>query len=295
MSLSQLAKTLESSFWDSTCVVCFRDEQNPSRFIHAWRRAVQSRLGFSLQSLEHDGKSLPPELLQQSLFAATSAYWLGELSSKSTALLSYRGPCRLAFFVAAEAKISLPAHVTAIALPTIATTVQLDAAIELLALSLTPERRGLVASYLPLTLDKLLFIIDHVALVSGPSLSFFPAYLSRIMGDESNLYQLTDYFLARNAKAFYTLWDKLGHTYEPPFWTVFFGRTLWRVAEFLVAGASNQSVGRGLPFSFLKSGYKKYTQHDIAKRFNAIYHLDVACKSGSSAGQLEKFFAEHFE
>src|SRR5512133_3642734 len=97
--LVQLSKTFESGFWNRCNAVCFRDEQNPSRFIHAWRRAIATRLGFSFQAIEHDGKNLPSALLQRSLFSMSSTYWLGELSSKSTAYLAYTGPSKVAFFL----------------------------------------------------------------------------------------------------------------------------------------------------------------------------------------------------
>ena len=115
---------------------------------------------------------------------------------------------------------------------------------------------------------------------------------------ESSLFELLDHFLARDAKRFYGLWDRMSISYDPPFWTMFLGRMLWRLACVLEVAHDPtlvRTAGRGLPSKFLQSsGWKKYSLADVAKRLDAIYHLDVACKSGATAGQMERFFAGHF-
>jgi hypothetical protein len=88
-------------------------------------------------------------------------------------------------------------------------------------------------------------------------------------------------------------------SYPQLFWIVFWSEQVWR-AHFVVTFLKDnnitqaRSMSRRLPFSFIKTLWKKYSLKELAEANSFLYKADYAAKTGSTFCTLDLFFTNHF-
>jgi len=250
--------------------------------------------------------------LHQSFLGERLTYWLGDVSEricsknkkKVVDLFSYSGPHTLIFFVQGEVSLSRKGSAESIEIPD-----QIDRNLfERLLLFFEKkgikEKRELIESIFAqsptLSLESACRLIDYFDVVNPRLKNEFSArYVAWLVEPTASLFTLSEYFFARREKAFFELWKTLHENYPPLFWIAFWSEQIWR-AHFVVMFLQDnnitqaRSMSRRLPFSFIKTLWKKHSLQDLSAAHDFLYKADYAAKTGSTFCTLDLFFANHF-
>lgn len=165
--------------------------------------------------------------------------------------------------------------------------------------------RALFKNRRKVSLDSISLLTYYMA-VLGPDLELFlTTSLDSIIVPDSSLFDLSKYFFARNAQAFFRSWQSMSILYGELFWIAYWGDIFWRAYHFAyLSGQGKHEQAKKfaprLPFTYIQGGWRHVSLVELKESLNYIYKLDTDIKNGVQGYPfLEllylKFFLRQFD
>ncbi len=308
-----LKQASAKSFWSKNSIY-FNGKQYPHLFC--------SQLFFTLKK-KNIFSEFPTRLLldspegvaslHQSFLGKQLIYWLGDVSDSiydkkkkkalSVDLFSYSGPHTLVFFVNGEVSLSRRGIAVGVEIPDQIHRELFEKVLFFFGKNTHKTKKELIDVIFEqsptIPLESACRLIDYIDVVSVKSKETFRQYLMQLVKPTTSLFTLSEHFFAKREKEFFELWKTMQDTYSPLFWIIFWSEQIWR-AHFVITFLNDnnitqaRSMSRRLPFSFIKTLWKKYSLLELAAAHNFLYKADYAAKTGSTFCTLDLFFANHF-
>lgn len=153
-------------------------------------------------------------------------------------------------------------------------------------------------------LDTACLLLEYLQVTGSRDQEFFDNWLKQIVVPEQSLFSVSQYFFAKDRKAFFNHWSFIKQHYVEQFWIAFFSDNVWRAAfycKYMKEAKWNdaKTIGHRLPFSFLQKDHKNFSFQELCKAHNWLYETDYAIKNGASIDRIElflyHFFANYFQ
>lgn len=146
------------------------------------------------------------------------------------------------------------------------------------------------------SLDQAVIMAHYAAVIGKNNQIFKNQWLANIIEPEASLFSLSQYFFARKADLFWSLWSSLKNQYGVPFWTMYWSEQLWRAYYVIKLYKANniteaKQLSFRLPFSFLQRDWKHISTQELERAHAFLYAGDYAFKNGSSEFFLEVFYS----
>lgn len=322
MSLeSFLQQASKKTFWDNKRVVCFKGKDYPFLFYSNLFNYLDDKNILPANNknliISQVDKAKLLGSLQQSFLGEKTFYWLGVYKATDAAksksdlfkfIVNYSGPNFIAFHLNDEKITSkVSSQVKRMDFIEIEENVNkslFEKLIKFFGLDLGSRKLGLVrkifqqAKYL--SLDQSCMLMQYLDLVNPKMIDDFYDYLSSILVDvQPSLNLLSQYFFSRQKEAFFNVWSFVCNDYSEMFWISFWSEQIWKaynVVKFLKQKnfASARSMSFRLPFMFINQGWKNFSLNELANRYQFLYNVDFAFKTGSTFCSLDLFFVKHF-
>lgn len=161
----------------------------------------------------------------------------------------------------------------------------------------------LFVRYRKLPINMAAVFTQYALLMSPQNKRFFiDQYADRMVTLPRTLFSLAQYFFAADVTSFFAEWAKLHEWYPIPFWTSFWSEQVWRASAYVSLMESKQQdaakiMAVRLPFSFIRSGWQKYTGErgklKFARTHQELYEIDVRFKNGQYFHDLDRWYM-HF-
>jgi hypothetical protein len=152
--------------------------------------------------------------------------------------------------------------------------------------------------YKKISVDDACMIVEYlkVAGCNTQTMSFF----EKIIVPETSLFVISQYFFAKDSRAFFNVWHQYQLEYPLAFWSVFWSEQLWR-AYFVwfylnqKNHAAAKSMSFRLPFTYLQKDWKKSSLTELKNAHQYIYELDLNAKSSvETTYSLDLFYSKFF-
>lgn len=124
---------------------------------------------------------------------------------------------------------------------------------------------------------------------------FFSEWLEKVLGMQTSLFTLSQYFFSKNAQAFFALKKRYDTEYAQEFWIGYWSLQLWQANIYIEFARQNKIVegrkyaGR-LPFTFMQKDWKHYQPAELAAAHTFLYEVDFNLKNGGSEFGLHVFY-----
>lgn len=150
-----------------------------------------------------------------------------------------------------------------------------------------------------LSLDAACILLQYMQVAGSKKHEFLQSWLDAIVVPQYSLFNLSQYFFAKDISSFLSYWQYVKTNYAEQFWISFWSEQLWRAACYIKYMQENKfreakAVGYRLPFSFLQKEYKTYSFQELSSAHDWLYTLDYDIKNGSSDSGLDLFFYSFF-
>lgn len=150
-----------------------------------------------------------------------------------------------------------------------------------------------------ISLDASCMILHYMQVAGSKKYEFVQSWLDSIITPEYSLFNISQYFFAKELTSFLSYWRHIKMSYTEQFWIAFWSEQVWRAAyycKYMQEGKFKEAkiVGYRLPFSFLQKEYKKYSFLELSNAHNRLYMLDYDIKNGLSDSALDLFFYSFF-
>jgi hypothetical protein len=126
------------------------------------------------------------------------------------------------------------------------------------------------------------------------------SFFEKIIVPETSLFVISQYFFAKDSRAFFNVWHQYQLEYPLAFWSVFWSEQLWR-AYFVwfylnqKNHAAAKSMSFRLPFTYLQKDWKKSSLTELKNAHQYIYELDLNAKSSvETTYSLDLFYSKFF-
>ncbi len=141
-----------------------------------------------------------------------------------------------------------------------------------------------------------LCLLAYYIKVVGVSTEFFSGWVPYIFPAKTSLFQLSQYFFAKQPNEFFAIYKEIEPIYSQAFWTVFWSEQLWRAYGYVSYMHQKNTkdakfIGTRLPFSFLNNDWQRYKKQELIKAHNIIYQLDIDAKHSRHHVGLDLFYA----
>lgn len=246
---------------------------------------------------------------QTSFLGTQLFFWLkdsGELNERTRKWLlkfaaSYQGPHTIAFFVPADAPITLAKEHLTVMMPEV-----IDQKIfgQLLVFLDKSKATASIISRMckgrdAIALDSACLLIYYAQVLGTNMEQFVTQWFDKIVAPERSLFTLSGYFFAKKAKLFFELWEHIGPQYAQVFWVSYWSENVWRAHHYVALSQAKQfeqakKISNRLPFSFLQRDWKLHSTARLKTTHQQLYELDYALKNGTSDGILDAFYAHYF-
>jgi hypothetical protein len=296
---------------------------NPSLFVFVFKGSVYPHIFFShlfdllAEKLSYEQKFLDLQesswkaQLSTSFLGMSCIYWLSDLTvlkpkQKEELLLflqEYQGPHKIILFGDAKTEVSCKKNGMMIVCPD---KIFYDDAKHFLSakdLSQASQQAVFLQKIYKVktyfSLDELYSVQEYASLVPEDASEFYDRWMSRLVVPETSLFQLSQLLFEKNEEKFFALWLLMKDLYTPMFWVSFWSDQMYK-AYFYIEFFSNNNSARtkamsfGLPFSFIKYGYKNYKLDEIQKFHQALFKVDTVLKQGSNEYILDAVLAQFF-
>ena len=159
--------------------------------------------------------------------------------------------------------------------------------------------RMIFAKSSSLSLESALLLCMYGSVIGSDVQVFAQYWLDQLFDASPSLFMLSQHFFDKDVAAFGNLWKALQENYSLAFWTTFWSEQLFRAASVVRYASSNEmqqakKIGFRLPFSFLSSGWRRYTVSELVHAHEALYMHDVHMKNGGDEQMIELFYAQFF-
>ena len=315
MKLSLFLQKIENpTFLDSYKRMCFVvADTYPflffSMIIQKIKTVTQGTVEY-LDLQEHEQESILSKLEMQGFLGTKNSYWLGNVSSLKAKkkkfwvdyIAKYQGQHNLCFCCdesdsdfldKKDLKITLEAGIDRVQFEKIASIFESinNVLLKKLANKLFLYNRSV-------ELDKACLLIHYVKVLGNNLDQFCNEWLGILCNHEQSLFKLSEYFLSKRSKHFFSLWSKVGHRYPEVFWVSYWSDTIWRAYHYVKTMrtgdfAAGKKMGYRLPFAFLKYDWKKVNTAELKAGHQFLYGVDHNIKNGVGAYGLELLYMNY--
>jgi len=159
--------------------------------------------------------------------------------------------------------------------------------------------KKLFAKTRQLKLEAACSVIRYAVLAGTGVDYFFEHWFPTIIEPDTSLFTLSQYFFAKNRRAFFKLWATVKDDYVPIFWVSFWSEQVWRAAQYVQLKQQGQQtearkIGFRLPFSFLQRDWRQLNVDELEKAHHLLYSTDFMIKNGSNPSLLEFVYVNFF-
>lgn len=317
MNLQQfLTQATTKTFWDNHPSICFTSTAYPLvffRFLFARLKNDNVLPGaFSRIFVQDNELAMIQANLCQTILGMQSFFWLGDIGQeKSTkamqhfyaSLYSYKGPNHVAFFIDAELLDTKKSDALKIQLPATVAFQDADALIMLLGINLEQPKKDFFKKFFDQNvthpLDTCCMLASYLQLLSVKTLDQASGLLSLFTESNPSLFQLSEHFFSKNAKAFFATWEQLSTTYPDIFWITYWNEQLWRAIHtisFLQKKdfVSAKKMSYRLPSRFLHKDWRNISAAELINAYTFLYGMDYALKKGSTFCFCELLYMRYF-
>jgi hypothetical protein len=314
-----LTRIKEDSILSGLSVILISGYETPLTFLTAfYQRLTSLEIEVTFLDLESSSLNDCKSQLEMSFLGTRRLYILKGFSSLDTAakkawqdyIVRYQGPHLVLFFDSlGSAKRGKEAPSKSTFLGDLHTQLvielpdTIDAALykELFnffypSISLNPQFViALFSLHKLLTLDDACKVMAYQTVVGRQVSPFFEQWVSKLIVSETSLFTLSESFFSRNPKKFFKLWKGCKETYPVEFWVAYWSEQLCQAVQYVQRarqfGVVEARKGfNRLPFTFINSDYKKYSQLSLSQAHDALYALDYSLKNGGSDSGLELWY-----
>jgi len=297
----------------SSHLICFSGKDNyPLLFFSLllnWLKKQQSSAVVS--TAVHDQKELFMQAQLETSFLGTSLfYWIGNLMQCNRKiqiewidyLQKYQGPHKIAFFITQEVPLSFSDNTIVVTLPS-AVSYEDMLLLQRLFSSFSMLNRQFVRQLSKIkqkiSLDSFCLLLNYCLLIGKNSDEFFTAWLDYLLPIQPSLFELSQYFFAKNGKQFFITWSHICNNYNSQFWVVFWSEQIWRAMLWIDLYRNKRfdeakRMQFKLPFSFLKHDWKKYCFSELQSAHQFITVIDHHLKNNGSSQGLDLFYSKFF-
>jgi hypothetical protein len=283
----------------------------PSYFfsqLHA-RMRIQSQLPVERIACDQEEMASIINKCATTFLGQTYIYWLygSELLSEqdSSTLMSYlqtyQGPHILIIVAQNELLQSAKKNMLQVAIPQTLTKKQLEKVAELLypeaasSLYTKLQTTSISSEY---TLDTATLTLSYIRLIGNSVDEFKKDWYPKLLPADNSLFTLSTHFFAQQKEQFFAMWSEVQHDYPDQFWIAFFSEQLFKAYGFIAHSRKNDHIGAKkmgyrLPYSFMRTDWKRYSLEQIAHMHHELYQLDYHIKQGGEP-QFDLLFSEFF-
>jgi len=289
--------------------ICFtgRKEKYPLLFFSL---LFKQGIGISVETIntaDEDTATIMAKL-STTFLGNTSFYWLKNISAlkgkKQKTLFvffkQYTGPNSIAFFVDQEA-LSNPKEVPlCISLPEKIDQKLFMQLASYLGMPVIKTHKPLVSTVFKkggaLSLDSACLLMQSLMLIGRGGDELVLDWLANSITPEHSLNELSQYFFAKQARSFFTLWSCMTGDYSPQFWLSFWSDQLWRAFNFVEQSQQKNFIEAKrlrfrLPYRFVQRDFKTANLSALRAAHNFLYLVDCSLKNGGSPFSLELFYS----
>ncbi|TET06520.1 hypothetical protein E3J79_01600 [Candidatus Dependentiae bacterium] len=311
-----LKKLEQSSFLSSYCTICFllRDNVYPLLFFSLLSQKVQRLIEGNVERLDLELQEQAQILSKLEIYGflgTTDFYWLGNISMLPVKkkkfwfeyINCYKGPHILGFCINEREQAELKKDCLCVTMD-----IKIDQeGFEKLALFFNKIQSGVLKniskpffSYgATIALDKACLLLQYGQLLGNNTKQFCDEWLPILIDPEQSLFKVSEYFLAKRVKEFFSLWSKIGLRYPEVFWIAFWSDILWRSYHYTNLKKSGKSaeakqLGFKLPFAFLKWDWKKADPEELKQMHQFLYIMDYNLKNGVGSYYIELLYIKFF-
>ncbi len=309
-----ISKSMQEPLWNLHHKICFIvDAQVPILFFSRLRDKIRKDVEGSLEYIDlsmQEQSTIMSNLETIGFLSHKSIYWLGSIHGlsikKRTKWLeyseNYHGQHSLVFCInQSDAAFLGPEWLCVTIPPTIE-----RGEIELLAQFFHPEKVHIykrlmrqLSPYHKFSLDQATLLIQYGQVIGSNVQRFFKEWLPLMIDVDYSLFKVSEYFLSGKSKEFFRLWSQVGPKYPQLFWVSYWSDITWRAYHYSKAMRRHDSMTAKrmsfkLPFSFIKSEWKRVDPERLKWAHQFIYNLDYKLKNGSGNYGLELLYAKFF-
>jgi len=309
-----LQKIENPTFLDSYKRICFVvADTYPVLFFSMIMQKIKTVTQGTVEYLDlqdHEQESILSKLEMQGFLGTKNSYWLGNISTLKAKkkklwveyVSNYQGQHNLCFCCGEsdadflekkDLKIVLEDTIDRVQFEKIASTFQSinHALLKKLMNKLFLYNRSV-------ELDKACLLIHYVKVLGNNLDQFCNEWLGIICNQEQSLFKLSEYFLSKRSKHFFSLWSKVGHRYPEVFWISYWSDTIWRAYHYVKTMrtgnfAEGKKMGYRLPFAFLKYDWRKVNPEELKAGHQFLYGVDHNLKNGVGSYGLELLYMNH--
>lgn len=303
----------KKDIFESARVIEFTGKQYPLLFFSVLIQQMASNSASTLEMIDLDAadEMIVHSKLSTSFLGMHSAYWmrsLSDLDKKSQQrwigyLQQYAGPNCVLFFVEGESVVTPSDGVISIALPEQLDAKACIALMQGFGYPVSPAVQKFVGDIYKktgtLNLDDSCLMMRYSSLVGAGAPDFLENWLDKLVVSQQSLFTLSQHFFAKNSRAFFALWHKIGPQYGEMFWVVFWSEQLWRAYQyvrFIEQGnrVEARTIGYRLPFSFLQRDWQELHESELKHAHQFMYSVDYWFKNGGNTTLLEVMYLNFF-
>ncbi len=293
-------------------VICFTSSSGyPLLFFSRAIRHLKTNQTAHIQAVDCQSTNKQQVLshLETSFLGATTLYWLRDLSALSPREQSfwydyctrYTGPNGIWFFVQDNKQKHI--YPVTVSVPTTIDKSLFNTLCSFFDITLSARNKQFITQLFKerstMQLDTACLLLEYMQLVGADSKMFFTDTLCSLVPSDESLFALSTAFLAKKSASFYPQWQQLGSQYSEQFWCSFFSDLLWRGAQYIRLAQENdmisaRKIAYRLPFSFIKSDWRKLSQKELVAAHAFIYDADFRFKNSGGYAAFDLFFSSFF-
>ncbi len=250
-------------------------------------------------------------ILATSFLGMSCFYWLSDISALKQKqkeelivfLQDYQGPHKIILFIDMKTKFAFKKHGIVINLPD---KIFYDDAKKIFIAqdisqasqqALFLQKIYKVKNYF--SLNELYSLQQYIMMIPEGEQAFYDHWMPRLVLSETSLFQLSQFLFEKNKEKFFELWLVMKTMYSPMFWVSFWSDQIYRAYFYVESLSKNngilaKTVSYGLPFSFIKYGYKQYKLDELQKIHQALCSVDMQLKHGGNEYFLDAILAQIF-
>lgn len=294
-------------------IVEFSGKQYPLLFFSLFLRVFKQHSSSPIEVIDLDDvdETVVHSKLATSFLGMRSCYWLRSISDLDKKKLhrwtvyvqEYSGLNTIFFFVEGDSIVKDGDGVVRVTIPDAVDAKDCLALMRAFGYQLSPAIQKFVGDLYKktgqLSLDDSCLMMRYALLVGAGAPDFLEHWLDHVVISQQSLFTLSQYFFAKNSRAFFTLWHKIGPQYGEMFWVAFWSEQLWRAYQyvrFLEQGNRTEArtIGYRLPFSFLQRDWQDVHEAELKHAHQFIYSTDYWLKNGGNATLLEVMYLNFF-
>jgi len=316
MKLQQfLHKIEQSSFLEGQHKICFvLHDEYPFLFFSQLLQKIKGRFDGSIERLDlelQDQAAIRGKLEMTGFFSNRTLFWLGHISKMPAKkrnwwldyVRGYQSSHTLGICINQEELACLDKECLQIVVPPAVDRTDFELLVQFFHPSMMAAfkklGRHLFMRGFTLPLDKACLLLQYGQVLGNNIKQFCDEWLAVLVESEQSLLKVSEYFLSKRVREFFLLWSTIGSRYPDVFWISFWSDTLWRSYHYVNAMrnhdlAEARKISFRLPFSFLKSGWKKVDPEQLKRAHQFLYTIDYNLKNGVGGYGLELLYFNFF-